>query len=365
MLAVITTELGVSFIDRHVEDLLPGKTVVVARMSGHAFGGSLQAKGPALYLDRWKLRLSIRLARRAGASEALLRDWTVRRFLRKHRVSVVLGEFLDQFLDYVPLLDQMKVPYVVQGHGIDLSAALCEKGMATRYLAYRSARAILTRSEFHRQRLIRHGLPEAKIHVNPGGVDVPPQPPQRALDANTRFLALGRMVPKKGPIYLLEAFRLASNENPEITLDFIGDGPLFSAVQQFVQACGLAKRVCLHRLATEELKRRLFLECGVFIQHSIVDPEDGNEEGLPASTQEAMAHSMAVISTRHAGIPEAVQHGVTGLLVTEGDVQQMKMSMLKILSCASGMGKAGYDRAVSMYSWNHERSRLKQWLDIR
>ena len=273
---------------------------------------------PVLYLDRWALRPPMRAARRMGVSEAGLRDRTVARFLRRHGVTAVLGEYLDQFVDFVPLLDRLGLPYVVQGHGIDLSAALRSSVMAARYLSYKSARAVLTRCEFHRQRLLKLGMPAERVQVNPGGVDVPETPPERKAEAAKRFLAVGRMVPKKGPIYLLEAFRLAAASDPDISLDYIGDGSLFSGAVQFVDACGLGARVRLHGAAPEETKLRLFRACGVFVQHSITDPDSGDEEGLPAAIQEAMANGMAVISTRHAGIPEAVEDGVTGALVEEG-----------------------------------------------
>jgi colanic acid/amylovoran biosynthesis glycosyltransferase len=360
-LAVFTTQLGASFINRHVEDLLPRRTVAVTRYAGHPLGGFYEAPCPVLFLDRWALSIPVRLARRAGMPEARLRDAAVSRFLRRHGVTLVLGEFLDQFVDFVPLLDRMGLPYVAQGHGIDLSAALLEPGMAERYLAYKSAQAILTRSEFHRQRLINIGLSPEQVHVNLGGVDVPAQLPQRGSDAHKRFLAVGRMTPKKGPIYLLEAFRLAAARDPDISLDFIGDGPLFPAARQFVDACGLGARVRLHGFASEETKNRLLSQCSVFIQHSITDPDTGDEEGLPAAIQEAMAHGMAVISTRHAGIPEAVKEGVTGWLVDEGDVENMAAAILKAPLFASVFGNASYLQAASEHAWSHERSRLIHW----
>jgi colanic acid/amylovoran biosynthesis glycosyltransferase len=360
-LAVFTTQLGASFINRHVEDLLPGRTVVVARYDGHPLGGFYEAPCPVLFLDHWARGLAVRLARRVRMPQVRLRDAAIKRFLLRHGVTVVLGEFLDQFVDFVPLLDRMGLPYVVQGHGIDLSAALREPEMAKRYLHYKSAQAVLTRSEFHRRRLINLGLSSQRVHVNRGGVDVPVRPPERKF-AHKRFLAIGRMAPKKGPIYLLEAFRLAAAQDFDITLDFIGDGPLFPAARQFVDACGLGTRVRLHGFGSEETKQRLLLECDVFIQHSITDPETGDEEGLPASIQEAMAHGMAVISTRHAGIPEVVEEGITGWLVDETDVEKMAIAILKAPLSASVLGKTGHLRAASEHAWSGERSRLIHWL---
>src|SRR4029077_11256830 len=123
--------------------------------------------------------------------------------------------------------------------------------------------------------------------------------------------------------YLLESFRIAAAQDPELSLDFVGGGPLFPAVRQFVDACSLGDRVRLHGFASEETKRHLLRECGVFVQHSLTNPETGDEEGLPAAIQEAMANGMAVVSTRHSGIPEAVVENVTGLLVDEGNVEDM------------------------------------------
>lgn len=362
-LAIFTCDLGASFIAPHIDDLLPGRTVAVGSYGALPSLAKLwPVSCPVFFLDRWSKGLGVRLARRAGVSESRMRDFAVARFLRRNRTTVVLGEYLDQFLNFVPLMDRMDLPYVVQGHGIDVSAALRKEGMPEQYLAYRSARAILTRSEFHRQRLIRIGLPAERIHVNPGGVAVPDQIPGRESSASKRFLAIGVMVPKKGPIYLLEAFRLAAAKDPDITLDFIGGGQLYPAVRQFVNVCGLSARVRLHGVASEGTKERLLHECGVFVQHSLTNPESGDEEGLPAAIQEAMAHGMAVVSTRHAGIPEAVIEGKTGLLVDEGDARGMADAFAMVTSVAADMGRAGHQEALAKHAWHHEKARLSRWL---
>jgi glycosyltransferase involved in cell wall biosynthesis len=260
----------------------------------------------------------------------------------------------------------MRLRYVVQGHGIDVSAALRKEGMIECYQRYNSAAAILTRCEFHRQRLMKIGLLPEKIHVNPGGVDVPDKITGYSAAACKRFLAIGRFVPKKGPIYLLEAFRLAAAQDREITLDYVGGGELLPAARQFVIACRLELRVRLHGAAGEDVKSLLTRECGVFVQHSLTDPETGDEEGLPAAIQEAMAQGMGVVSTRHAGIPEAVEHGVSGLLVEEGDVEAMAEEMGRVANdtalCAR-LGAAAHAKARDLYTWPAERTRLLEALE--
>jgi glycosyltransferase involved in cell wall biosynthesis len=120
--------------------------------------------------------------------------------------------------------------------------------------------------------------------------------------------------------------------------------------------------VTLHGGAPETTKADLLARCGVFVQHSLTDPETGDEEGLPASIQEAMAHGLAVVSTRHAGIPEAVVEGETGLLVDEGDVVGMAAAIAAVGPRAQTFGAAGYRRATALYGWEQERARLRHWL---
>ena len=362
-LAVFTSELGASFVERHVRDLRPGATVAVARYSRHPLGMPIDPPCPTLFLDRWSQTRTARIRRRLAGSWEELTVQTVASFLRRHKVGHVLAQYLDEFLEFVPLMDKLGIPYVVQGHGIDVSTALRAPGAPQAYLAYRSARAILTRSEFHRQRLIGIGLPAEKIHVNPGGVDIPPAIPQRASNAGLRLLAIGLMVPQKAPILLLEAFRRARLREPELHLDYVSAGPQFDAVRQFVHAADLQGHVTLHGFASEETKLRLLRECGVFVQHRVT-AEAGDEEGLPAAIQEAMAYGLAVVSTRHSGIMEAVKENVSGLLVDERDVEGMATAILQATRNFASFGAAGYAKASAEYSWAHEKSRLLKWLEL-
>jgi glycosyltransferase involved in cell wall biosynthesis len=58
--------------------------------------------------------------------------------------------------------------------------------------------------------------------------------------------------------------------------------------------------------------------------------EGGDAEGLPTVIMEAMALGLPVVATRHAGIPEIVSHGVTGLLVPESDPAALAQGILAV-----------------------------------
>jgi glycosyltransferase involved in cell wall biosynthesis len=77
--------------------------------------------------------------------------------------------------------------------------------------------------------------------------------------------------------------------------------------------------------------RERLSRAALFLQHSVTDAQ-GNQEGLPIAIQEAMASGAAVVSTRHAGIPDAVTHGRDGLLVAEGDLDAYAAAIRGLLA---------------------------------
>jgi glycosyltransferase involved in cell wall biosynthesis len=114
-------------------------------------------------------------------------------------------------------------------------------------------------------------------------------------------------------------------------------------------------------MVSEEEKVELWNHCGVFLQHSLTDPDTGDEEGLPAAIQEAMAAGMVVITTAHSGIPEAIEDGVTGWLIPERDVKAMSKTILNVANQGisnSELVLKAYQKAAVQYSWASERQRL-------
>ena len=236
------------------------------------------------------------------------------------------------------------------------------------YRGYNQTDGVISVSHFSAARLAAVGVASSKIHVIPCGVPVPDEPIRRPPRAKVRRLAVGRMVAKKAPLLTLEAFRQAAGACADLHLDYVGGGELLPAAQQFVRDHALEHCVTLHGTQPHATVQRLLQEADIFVQHSITDPKTGDEEGLPVAILEGMAHSLPVVATRHAGIPEAVQQGVTGYLVDEGDSAGMAERLVALACDADlrpSMGVAGWHCAKECFSWTNERNNLLRVLGLR
>jgi colanic acid/amylovoran biosynthesis glycosyltransferase len=363
-LAVAAPDIGVrseTFIRRHMEDLLPGATVVLTHNVSGSDAGHWSVDAPFLVCRRLApkrepLKRVLQIAEKPN----------IRRFLKQHQVQVILGEFLEYSFGFFQLAQEFNIPYFAHAHGCDVSLALRSPRWQRDYLGYHRAAGIITVSNVARRRLIDLGLEAKRIHTIPCGIDVPNEPIYRTEREIVRCLAVGRMVPKKAPILLLEAFCQAVDVCPELRLDYIGTGDLLPAVRQFIEEFSLSDKVTLHGSQPHETVQQLMKEADIFLQHSVTAP-NGDEEGLPVAILEAMGASLPVVSTRHAGIPEAVSDQTTGFLIDEGDCSKMAQRIVELAQCPElriKMGFAGWQQAKEKFTWEKEKDSLLQIMNL-
>lgn len=314
---------GETFINRHIDLLFGGDTVVLCgRFNGtnpydkpvfarraRPSGADLLAAPVLTAWNRWRhktTRLPFGRAKRDLAA-----------FLRAERVELILAEFGTQALALAPLANELHIPIFSYFRGTDASKALRPARMQAAYrLMMPRLAGVISVSQFLLDNLARAGVHHPNAHVIPSGVDVRRFRPEPKIAL--RCLAVGRFVEKKAPLTTLRAFAEAAADHPDAHLDFIGDGPLLDPAQALAADLGMTSRVTFHGAQPHDAVRAALSRAQFFLQHSVT-AEDGNTEGLPTAIQEAMASGCVTISTRHAGIPEAIDEGATGFLVDEHD----------------------------------------------
>ena len=126
--------------------------------------------------------------------------------------------------------------------------------------------------------------------------------------------AVGRLTPVKGLHDLLQAARRLLDENANLKVFLIGDGPLREDLEAQAVALGIHNNVELlgHREDTDELMQAL----DIFVLPSL-------SEGIPMALLEAMAASRPVVASRVGGVPEIITDGIDGCLVRAMDAEDL------------------------------------------
>jgi glycosyltransferase involved in cell wall biosynthesis len=206
---------------------------------------------------------------------------------------------------------------------------------------------LLCVSEAVRRRCLEAGLPEDHIAVVPDFVDC--QHFDTAIvetsrtDERPRICSVGRLSREKGHLLLLKAMSIVVKSVPEAQLQICGEGPELSTIARRAEVNGLAENVALLGFVRDV--RSLLAAADVFVMPSL-------SEGLGVAVLEAMAMGKPVVATDAGGLPEAVMHGETGLVVPAGDAEALAEAMTALLekpTRAREMGRAGRQRALSHF----------------
>jgi glycosyltransferase involved in cell wall biosynthesis len=292
----------------------------------------------------------------------------LKRFLLEQNVQVVFSQYLVAGWNVHGLVKSMGLRHVIRGPGFDLSSSLDDPVWCKRYQDLESADGIVVPTPYQTNRLRNIGLKRVHIIEQPCGVNLPQNITLRSVGPAryTRMLATGRMVAKKAPMILLKSFHAALARVPDLELNWIGAGPLEGEVKEYISQNRLGDKINLFGTLTHSRVLEELQKADIFIQHSMTDPDTGDQEGAPVAILEAMAHGIPVISTTHSGIPYLVEDQVTGLLSNEGDVEGMAQSIVQLANDASLRAKMGYDGKVRshLFSWENEKKELLNQLSL-
>lgn len=263
---------------------------------------------------------------------------TFGRILHRERVALVHAHFGPGGLDMLPLARFLGIPLLVTFHGFDASRLLRDPRYCRSLRELFRYADVITVSALMRDRLVRYGADPSRTRVHYIGAPVEDFSFERRRSLSekvragemVRFLQVSNFVEKKGHAYTIEAFAEVALRHPNCRLTLAGDGPLREAIEQRARELGVSDRVSLPGKVWKQQVIALMAEADVFLHHSVTDAT-GDEEGIPTVIMEAMATGLPVVSTLHAGIPELIEDGVTGLLVAERDVAAYGRAMERLL----------------------------------
>ena len=173
-----------------------------------------------------------------------------------------------------------------------------------------------------RDMLVAHGVPTGRLRVHRLGIDLSRFTPGERPAHEFRVVMIGRFVEKKGFEYGIAAFAEVAREEPRLRLTIVGEGERGPALRQLAATQGMADRITFAGTLPPERIAALLATSHVLLAPSVVDRRGDRESGLIV-VKEASACETVPIGTRHGGIPEIIDDGVTGSLVPERDAGAM------------------------------------------
>ena len=253
--------------------------------------------------------------------------------LHESRAEVLHVYFGHIGVHLLPLLEICDLPVVVSFHGADAQVDLHKPAHLERTRRMLElATLLLVRSQSLADRLIARGADPAKIRLHRTGLplaEIPFAPRRVPSDGAWKCVQACRLIAKKGLATSLRAFADFARVHPRATFTIAGEGPLRPELRNLCTELGIADRVAFAGFLSQPELRALFANSHLFLHPSELGP-DGDQEGVPNSMLEAMASGMPTLATRHGGIPEAVEDGVSGCLVAEGDHLALGQAMLAL-----------------------------------
>lgn len=152
--------------------------------------------------------------------------------------------------------------------------------------------------------------------------------------------SVARLDPQKDPLALIRAFHSGLGEEPDCHLLLAGRGSLEAEARRLAEELGLGSRI--HFLGT-------VMDVPAMLAASDLFALSSRWEGSPLAVMEAMAAGLPVVAAAVGGVPELVEHEVTGLLIPPGEVSRAAEALRALArdpEMRRRLGAAGRQKAV-------------------
>lgn len=221
-----------------------------------------------------------------------------------------------------------------------------------------------------------------KILVKPNGIDISRFPyseaeRQLATESTPELIAVNRIEPKKGLIYLAQAVRLLTDRGVDVKVNLVGAVDPYAAtsaeyaeeLEAQVRELGITDRFVMHGAKKQPEIVSLLARSCIFVA-PYVEVASGDKDGIPTALLEAMSTGLPVVTTDAGSILEVVTSGVEGLCVPQRDPARLAEAIEHLLhdpALRASMGQAGRRRVEATYSIEvterHLHERIKAVLD--
>ena len=227
----------------------------------------------------------------------------------------------------------------------------------------RHAAALTAITEDCRQHALRAGAPDRALHLVFNGTDLrrfsPAPHGNSAVDprfGSHMIFACRQLFPRKGIRFLIEAAAVLKPRFPDLKVVVAGDGFERPELIGLAESLGIIRDVTFLGWVPNSELPPYYHAAAVSVVPSL-------EEGFGIPAAEAMGCQIPVVASDAGGLPEVVEHGVTGLIVPRGDSVALAEAIGALLADPARraqMGRAGRERALRLFDWDRTAEQLER-----
>lgn len=287
--------------------------------------------------------------------------WHFAREFAKRRIKHLHVHFANRATHTALFLKKAGYTFSFTAHAQDFMIDLGSRELLQEMA--REAEFVVAVSDFSRQ-LLQEICPDSasKIIRVYNGLDPNVLSPTPLPEGPLRILSIGRLIEFKGFANLIRAVALLRDRGATVSLEIIGDGPLREELETLIRSLNLNDSVKLLGVRSQDQIKQHLQDSHVFALACIVD-QKGASDILPTVILEAMAAGRPVVSTRLVGVPEMLEHGVTGLLAEPGNVEDLADQLQHLANTPQDltkMGTAGRAKLLETFTLDHTAGTLAE-----
>ena len=273
------------------------------------------------------------------------------------------GFYKDALMVFILKLFRKKIVYHFHNKGVTTGSKNFINNLIYKYVFKNSSSILLSP---HLYPDISKYVKEDKVYYCPYGIPFMPLTDTKSkFEQNElrycKFLYLSNMMKEKGAYVLLDALRLINDKGLKFSCDFVGgwtdikENDFLKKIEQF----GLTDKVKVHGPKYNREKYAFFNNADVF-----VFPTFYHYETFGIVNLEAMQYKLPVISTPEGGIPDVIEDGVTGFLVSQRSATELADKMEYFIlnpDKRAEMGEKGrirYDSKFTLEVFEHRLTRI-------
>lgn len=270
----------------------------------------------------------------------LKKIWFCYRYTKKYKPKILIGTGRHPTW-YAAIISKITgIPLVTIGHGTEFTQQTSKKDFKWNKLAYSQSKLLIAISEFTKKTIENCGIKPKRMVVIHNAANenefkvlnteiVDEFKIKNGLQNKKVILATGSISERKGQKVVIKALPQILKEIPNVVFVAIGITSLKEEMLILAKELQVADKVVFPG-KTDQKELLLWLNaCDLFTMTSI--NHNGDYEGFGIAVLEAALCGKTALVSNNGGLPEAVLHNLTGIVVPENDIEKTASEIVRIL----------------------------------